>query len=226
MNAVKENPLSNKIYVWDLFVRTFHWSLVTLFIVSYFTGEEEHWVHVYSGYVILTLLTLRILWGFIGSKYARFSNFIYPPGKVAGYLRSLMTGDKSERYLGHNPAGGLMFLAMIVMLVSIGFSGLKLYAIEEGKGPLADNYSLVIFNPAYAEPDEQVKYSEHDEDEWKQEDDHEDEEAEGYWEDVHEASVNFMILLIMLHLGGVFLSGRRHQESLVKGMLTGYKDAC
>ncbi len=57
--------MSNKIYVWDLFVRFFHWSLVVLFVTSYLTGEEEHWIHVYSGYVILVLLSLRVLWGLL-----------------------------------------------------------------------------------------------------------------------------------------------------------------
>jgi cytochrome b len=216
--------VSNKIYVWDLFVRIFHWSLVVLFVTSYLTGEEEHWIHVYSGYVILVLLALRVLWGFIGPKSARFSDFMYSPGKVIGYLKSLVSGDTSERYIGHNPAGGMMVLAMFVTLTCIGFSGLKLYAIEEGKGPLAGDVSFATFSHAYADSDdEEEDYDHHDDHE--DEDEDEDEEAEEYWEDIHEASVNFMLLLIILHVVGVFLSSRRHDESLVKGMLTGYKQA-
>ncbi len=218
--------MSNKIYVWDRFVRIFHWSLVALFVTSYLTGEEEHWIHAYSGYAILTLLALRLLWGFVGSKYARFSDFIYSPVRVFGYLRGLVTGEKTERDVGHNPAGGMMVIAMLLTLACIGFSGLKLYAIEEGKGPFASDISLAPVSQVYADSDDRDDYYEHhDEDgEDEREDDHENEEAEEYWEDLHEASVNFMLLLIILHVLGVFLSGRRHDESLVKGMLTGYKE--
>ncbi len=110
-----------------------------------------------------------------------------------------------------------MVLAMFVTLTCIGFSGLKLYAIEEGKGPLAGDASFATFSHAYADSDDEEEDYDYHEDE--------DEEAEEYWEDTHEASVNFMLLLIILHVGGVFLSSRRHNESLVKSMITGHKEA-
>ena len=209
--------MPGKIYVWDRFIRFFHWSLVVLFVTSYVSGEEEHWVHVYSGYTILTLLALRVLWGFIGPKYARFANFIYSPGRVMGYLRGLASGEATARYIGHNPAGGMMVLAMLLTFACIGFSGLKLYAIEEGKGPLAAFTPVSVSSDDERHSDNRRKH--------RREQEEAAEDAEDYWEDIHEASVNFMILLVILHLGGVFLSSRRHDESLVKGMLTGYKEA-
>lgn len=210
--------MSETVYVWDRFVRFFHWSLAILFAVSYFTGEEEHWLHIYSGYGIVSLVVLRIIWGFIGTRHARFSDFSYAPAKTVDYLKALVSGRKPRRYLGHNPAGGAMVLAMLVMLLGIGFSGLKLYAIEEGKGPLAATSLPGIAHPAYADSQDDAftggEREEHGGDE---------DEAEEFWEEIHEVSVNFMILLIIVHLGGVFLSSRTHGESLVRAMITGRK---
>lgn len=212
--------MSGTIYVWDPFVRVFHWSLVLLFITSYLSGEEEHWIHVYSGYGILFLVALRIVWGFIGSKYARFADFIYAPGKVIDYLKALMSGNKPARYMGHNPAGGMVVLATLLTLSLIGFSGLKLYAIEEGKGPFA---GISIVQGVHADSDDDHEDHERDHDGASEADDrHGDEE---YWEDLHEVSVNFMILLVVLHLVGVFLSSRAHGESLLRAMITGRKES-
>jgi cytochrome b len=222
--------MSETIYVWDRFVRFFHWSLVLLFIVSYFSGEEEHWIHVYSGYGIICLVAMRIIWGFIGTKYARFASFVSAPVKGVDYLRALVSGQKPERYIGHNPAGGMMVLAMLITLFFVGFSGLKLYAIEEGKGPFAStgSFNIVLQASADSDDDHEEYERDHDDgyesDEEHEGDEHED-EAEEFWEDVHEASVNFMILLVILHIGGVFLSSRAHGESLVRAMISGRKES-
>ncbi len=220
--------MPNTIYVWDRFVRIFHWSLVLLFITSYLSGEEEHWIHVYSGYGIICLLAMRITWGFIGTKYARFAGFVSAPAKVIYYLRALGSGKKPERYIGHNPAGGMMVVAMLITLFFVSFSGLKLYAIEEGKGPFAGAGNVNLLQRAYADSDDDQEGHgrDHDDgyesDEEHEGDDHEEEE-EDFWENVHEVSVNFMILLVILHIGGVFLSSRAHGESLVRAMITGRK---
>ena len=95
---------------------------------------------------------------------------------------------------------------MIVTLSMTTFSGLKLYAVEEGKGPLAGNISLSMISTAYA----------HD-------DDYEEDKDESIWEEVHELGVNLMLLLIVLHVAGVAYSSRAHAESLVKAMINGYK---
>ena len=105
--------MENKVYVWDRFIRLFHWLLVTLFIVSYISSEYETMVHVYSGYGIVGLLVLRVTWGFIGSKRARFTDFVRKPSSVISYAKDLLAG-RAKRYLGHNPLGGAMVIAMIV----------------------------------------------------------------------------------------------------------------
>jgi cytochrome b len=114
-------PLTT-VKVWDPFVRVFHWSLVALFIAAYVTGDESERAHVLTGYAIATLVALRIVWGFIGSKYARFSDFVKSPSAVLTYLRGALS-FKGQRYLGHNPAGGAMILALLVALAGTCATG-------------------------------------------------------------------------------------------------------
>jgi cytochrome b len=204
--------MTQQVYVWDRFVRVFHWSLVLLFVTSYLSGEEEHWIHVYSGYTIIALVVMRVIWGFVGSRYARFANFAYSPRTVLSYIRSMVAGDP-RRFLGHNPAAGAMVLALLAALSLTTLSGLKLYAVEEGKGPLAVDMRFEVVAQAHANGDRE----EHDEEE-------DDEEAEEFWEDLHETGVNALLLLILLHISGVAVSSRLHRESLAKAMITGEKD--
>ncbi len=214
--------MGRKVYVWDLFVRGFHWSLVVLLLTSYVTGEDEHWLHSYSGYAIFILVSLRVLWGVIGSKYAQFKEFVYPPSTVVSYLKSIASGSP-KRFLGHNPAGGAMALTLLLSLIMVTVSGMKLYAIEEGKGPFAQEMLVGVVSVAHADDDEH----ESDESNYYSKEYHEydgqDDETEEFWEEVHEIFINLLLLLILFHVIGVFVASRQHDESLVKSMITGYK---
>jgi cytochrome b len=108
--------------VWDLFVRVFHWSLVTLFVIAYVTGDEVERVHVAAGYAIGGLIVLRVVWGVFGPRHARFSTFVQTPRAVYVYLRDAAL-LKAPRYLGHNPAGGAMILALLAMLAGTCITG-------------------------------------------------------------------------------------------------------
>ncbi len=108
--------------VWDPFVRVFHWSLVGLFAIAYVTGDEVEQVHIAAGYAIAALLALRIVWGFVGSRHARFADFVTSPREALGYMRDALL-LRARRYVGHNPAGGLMVIALIVMLTGTCVSG-------------------------------------------------------------------------------------------------------
>ncbi len=210
--------MSKVIRVWDPLVRIFHWSLVLAFVVAYLSGDEESSVHIYSGYVVGGLIAFRFIWGFIGTRYARFSNFIYSPTAVVGYLKGLLARSP-RHYTGHNPAGGWMIIALLLTLAVVTFSGLKVYAIEEGLGPLADGVpSIPLISQAVADSDDDDDHDRHEKNH------HEDEEEE-FWEEIHEASSNFMLLLIVLHVAGVIVAGRLHGENLVKAMITGKKTA-
>lgn len=126
------------IQVWDVFVRTFHWSLVFLFFLAYITEDDWMVVHAYAGYIIGGLISLRLIWGFIGSRYARFSDFYTTPTEVITYLKQLMTGN-AKHYIGHNPAGGMMIFILLLSVSLTLFTGIAVYATE-GHGPLASSF--------------------------------------------------------------------------------------
>lgn len=198
--------MQQTIKVWDILVRLFHWSLVLFFILAYLTGEGDlETMHALIGYAIAALIGFRLVWGIIGTKYARFSNFICRPSEVKAYLKSLMSRHP-KHYIGHNPAGGLMVIIMLVALSLITWTGLETYAAE-GKGPLA-NISIEV-NSAHA-------------------DDHHGSWNGGrgggeFWEEVHEFTVNLMLMLIFVHIAGVIISSLLHGENLPRAMLTGRK---
>ena len=137
--------------VWDLFVRVFHWSLVLLFAIAYLTGDEVQRVHIVAGYAIAGLLVLRIVWGVIGPRHARFDDFVHSPSAVFAYLRDVLF-LRARRYIGHNPAGGLMIVALLVMLAATCISGYMLTtdaywgskAMEEIHGALANATVVLI----------------------------------------------------------------------------------
>lgn len=113
------------IRVWDPFVRIFHWSLVGLFVLAFATGDEMEWLHLAAGYAIAALVLLRLIWGFVGSKHARFSDFVRTPHEMTAYARSVIR-LRAPRYLGHNPAGGVMIIALLAMLIGISGTGLMM----------------------------------------------------------------------------------------------------
>ncbi|WP_428036479.1 cytochrome b/b6 domain-containing protein [Amphritea sp.] len=132
------------IKVWDPLVRVFHWSLALFFTVAYLSEGDFETLHFYMGYGISALIAFRLLWGIVGPKYARFTNFVTGKEKVVRYLKSLLTG-KAEHYVGHNPAGGLMVIALLLMLALTCFFGMTLIATDN-TGPLAGTF-VASFNP-------------------------------------------------------------------------------
>jgi len=126
----------SQIKVWDIFVRVFHWSLAASFAIAYLTEEEFLSLHVAAGYAVAGLIALRLLWGFIGTRHARFSDFVYRPADVKAFLRDTAQ-LRARRYIGHNPAGGAMILLMLASLLLSAVSGVALYGMGESAGPLA-----------------------------------------------------------------------------------------
>ncbi|NVK20158.1 MAG: cytochrome b/b6 domain-containing protein [Methylocystaceae bacterium] len=111
---------------WDIPTRLFHWLLVALIASAYLTyefGDVTMTYHMWNGYAILTLCLYRLLWGLIGSNTARFSQFIKGPGAIIGYLKSARTATP-QKFLGHNPAGALMVLVLLALIIGQGSMGL------------------------------------------------------------------------------------------------------
>jgi cytochrome b len=104
------------IKVWDLPVRVFHWMLALSFTGAYLTSESEAWrlVHVSLGYTLGGLIAFRLLWGMVGTRYARFGSFVRGPATILKYVRSLISG-KPEHFVGHNPAGAVAIVLMLVL---------------------------------------------------------------------------------------------------------------
>jgi len=200
--------MDKEIRIWDIFIRVFHWALVIAFSIAYISGDDGGAIHVYSGYAVLGLISTRVIWGVIGTKYARFTNFVGDKTAVIKYLKSLVTGNPIY-YPGHNPAAGWMVIALIVSLFLTTLSGLQLYAVEEGLGPLANNFPEIQFiSTAIADNNE------HDDNGgfWGE-----------IWEAIHEAFASFTLLLVLVHISGVLLSSLLHKENLIKAMITGNK---
>ncbi|MGB7479165.1 MAG: cytochrome b/b6 domain-containing protein [Burkholderiaceae bacterium] len=120
--------------VWDLPLRLFHWSLAVLIVVSLVTqqigGNAMEW-HFLSGYAVLALLLFRLAWGLVGSRYARFSSFLYAPAEILAYLRG-----GARRYHGHNPLGSLSVFALLGVVLAQAISGLFANDDIASEGPL------------------------------------------------------------------------------------------
>ncbi len=108
--------------VWDPLVRIFHWSLVALFAFAFLTADEWDSAHELAGYTIGGLVALRIVWGLVGSRHARFTSFVKGPGTVLGFLTDSIA-MRARRYLGHNPAGGAMVIALLLAIAIISATG-------------------------------------------------------------------------------------------------------
>jgi len=175
---MKEVGMTTRILVWDIPTRVFHWLLAGSFTGAFLTAESEMFrdVHVALGYLLLALIGFRIVWGIIGTRYARFSAFAFGPSKVLAYLKSLLTGAP-QHYLGHNPAGSWVIYGLLLLGVLAGATGYAAYN-----------------------------------------------EIGGEWfEELHEAVSNSMLVLVAVHVTGVVVSSLLHRENLVKSMINGYK---
>lgn len=121
--------------VWDPLIRLFHWSLVCFFFLAYLINVSWLGLHAHAGYIVALLVLFRIVWGFIGTLHARFSDFVTGPRRAAVYLTQLIRGITTVS-VGHNPAGAMMILTLLTSLFLTAFTGISLFAVQ-GSGPLA-----------------------------------------------------------------------------------------
>lgn len=132
-------PIIKKtVRVWDPLVRIFHWTLVLSFAIAWVSADEFDTLHFWAGYTIAALVAFRIVWGVIGTRHARFTDFVYRLSNIKGYLIDLAT-LRPKHYVGHNPAGGLMVIFLLLSLGLLTFTGMASVAID-GIGPLAGTW--------------------------------------------------------------------------------------
>ena len=203
--AMMNTRTSGKVRVWDPLVRVFHWGLVAAFATAWLTADELQPVHEIAGYAVAGLVAFRLIWGLVGSRYARFAQFLKGPRDTLAYLGDMARG-KERRYMGHNPAGAAMVVALLVTLSGTAFTG-WLMAEPARVAMLPDLPQIVA--PAWADDDGGEYF----------------ERGEEAVEELHEVLANLMLLLAALHVGGVVLTSFRHGENLARAMVTGDKRA-
>ncbi|HQR50806.1 MAG TPA: cytochrome b/b6 domain-containing protein [Methylophilaceae bacterium] len=117
-----------RILVWDMPTRVFHWLLAISFTGAFLTAETERYrdIHVMLGYTLLGLIAFRLVWGFAGTRYAQFRSFLFAPGQVVDYLKSLVRREP-QHYVGHNPAGSLAIFLLLGLGLLAAISGILLY---------------------------------------------------------------------------------------------------
>ena len=130
--------IKKSVRVWDPLVRIFHWTLVLSFAVAWVSADEFDTLHFWAGYTIAALVAFRVVWGVIGTRHARFTDFIYRFSTIKSYLIDL-AALRPKHYVGHNPAGGLMVVILLLSLGLLTFTGMASVAID-GIGPLAGTW--------------------------------------------------------------------------------------
>lgn len=176
--ATDAQPSQEMVRVWDRVVRSFHWALVLSFVTAWLTSHSSEDIHHWAGYTSVALVAMRLLWGVLGTPYARFSQFVRDPGTVLRYLSAILSG-REARYLGHNPAGGAMVIVLIAAMGSTALTG------------------WLMTTEAYF--------------------------GVSWVETAHSLSAHGLLVLVLLHIGGVTLASFRHRENLVRAMITGRK---
>lgn len=108
--------------VWDPLIRVFHWSLVVCVLLNLFVLDDDDALHQWLGYAATAWVGVRVLWGFVGPRHARFADFFPTPARLTRHVRALLQGTP-EHHWGHNPLGGLMVLGLMAMVLGLGLTG-------------------------------------------------------------------------------------------------------
>jgi cytochrome b len=131
--------------VWDIPTRVFHWLLAVSFAGAFLTAESERYrdIHVVLGYTLLGLISFRLLWGFAGSRYARFRSFLFKPAEIVAYVAALARG-KPAHYAGHNPAGSVAVFALLALGIASGVTGVVVF--QDAGGDTLEELHEVLSN--------------------------------------------------------------------------------
>lgn len=127
-----------RILIWDIPTRLFHWTLAVSFAGAWLTTASDQWlsVHVFLGYLMLGLVGFRVIWGLVGTHYARFSSFWFGPKDALVYLRQVLSG-RAKRHVGHNPTGSVAIYLLLLLTLVVGAFGFFTLGGEEQQGVAA-----------------------------------------------------------------------------------------
>jgi cytochrome b len=197
--------------LWDPLVRLTHWGLATIIILNAVLTQGGSLVHVWAGWIGLVLLGLRMAWGLVGSPEARFAAFPPRPLRAIAHLQDLARGQVRDTR-SHNPAGAMMAYALWLLL-----------AVVIGTGLVMVNGATPMRVAANAAALETADWGDLVNTATPRQDD--GDEAEPPWEfdldSIHETAANLMLILAILHVGGVLLEQRALRRNLIGPMLTG-----
>lgn len=204
---------------WDPLIRISHWTVALIVVLNGLILKPGGTLHIWLGWAVMTLLVLRLLWGFIGPAEARFSAFPPSPAGAMRHLSGLLRGRVRD-YPSHNPAGAMMVYALWASLVVVVATGL---IMTDGKTPL----TIAEDRAAVAAGDWSVLVSESSDDGQAGEGQagegqagDEDSEGGEIAEDIHEAAVNLVLILALLHVLGVAVESRALGRNLLRPMIT------
>ena len=202
MTAISIKPQRN----WDPVVKVTHWSIVAAVVVNGLLTEGGSWPHIWVGFALAAMLALRLLWGLTGPDEARFSAFPPSPAKALAHIRDIRAG-KNHLEPSHNPLGALMVYAIwgtlgVIIATGVAMAGLPPHAVEHHGHRAPATVAI------------QAEDSDQDHDEG-------DAEKESPLKDIHETAVDFLYVLIALHLAGVVFETRRSGRQIVLAMMPG-----
>jgi cytochrome b len=196
---------------WDPVVRITHWSIMVAILLNALVTEDGSTAHVWVGYALAALLALRLLWGLIGPKQARFTSFPPSPSRAIAHVKDIIAG-RNTPHASHNPLGALMAYAIWATLAVIIASGIAMSGLPGSQPPQARSVATAAAPAALISDDD-------DEEESEGRGGAGGEREEGVMEEVHEVAVNLLYALILLHLAGVAFETRRSGRQIVLAML-------
>lgn len=125
-DSIINSPNTSKakqVKVWDILVRVTHWTVAAGIIANLLFTEDGSELHEYVGYTVLGLVVVRLLWGLVGTRYARFTSFFPTPTRLKHHLSALSVRRVDEQHLGHNPLAALMMLSLWAVIIGLGLTG-------------------------------------------------------------------------------------------------------
>ena len=143
-------PKTRQVRVWDILVRVTHWAVAAGITANLLFTEEGSELHQYVGYTVVGLVVVRLLWGLVGTRYARFSDFFPTSSRIKRHLSDLSARRMDEQHLGHNPLAAIMMLLLWAVIIGLGVSGYLMEARIFGSKDILEEIHEILANSLYS----------------------------------------------------------------------------